>query len=41
MFRRAAAIEAGDEDPYEVMLGDDAPESMIRLFTAAEQAASS
>jgi 2-polyprenyl-6-methoxyphenol hydroxylase-like FAD-dependent oxidoreductase len=41
MFPRAAAIEAEDEDTYEVMLGDDAPESMIRLFTRAEQAASS
>jgi 2-polyprenyl-6-methoxyphenol hydroxylase-like FAD-dependent oxidoreductase len=35
LFPRVAAIEAGDEDIYEVMLGDDAPNSMIRLFTGA------
>jgi 2-polyprenyl-6-methoxyphenol hydroxylase-like FAD-dependent oxidoreductase len=38
LFPRTAAIEAGDEDIYEVMLGDDAPNSMIRLFTGAADA---
>jgi 2-polyprenyl-6-methoxyphenol hydroxylase-like FAD-dependent oxidoreductase len=31
MFERAAA-EAGDDDIYQVMLGDDAPDSMVALL---------
>ena len=36
MFPRAA--EAGDEDVYDLMLGDDAPHSWIAMMTGAEQA---
>jgi hypothetical protein len=36
MFERAAA-EAGDEDIYAIMFGDDAPHSMAALLTGAEQ----
>jgi 2-polyprenyl-6-methoxyphenol hydroxylase-like FAD-dependent oxidoreductase len=39
MFTRAAA-EAGDEDIYEVMFGDDAPDSMVAMLGGAEQAVS-
>ncbi len=35
MFPRAAA-EAGEEDIYDVMLGADAPHSMVAMFTGAE-----
>ena len=36
MFPRAA--EAGDEDVYDLMLGDDAPHSWIAMMNGAEQA---
>jgi len=36
MFPRAA--EAGDEDTYDLMLGDDAPRSWIAMMNDAEQA---
>jgi 2-polyprenyl-6-methoxyphenol hydroxylase-like FAD-dependent oxidoreductase len=36
MFPRAA--EAGDEDTYDLMLGDDAPHSWIAMMNGAEQA---
>jgi 2-polyprenyl-6-methoxyphenol hydroxylase-like FAD-dependent oxidoreductase len=36
MFPRAA--QAGDEDTYELMLGDDAPHSWIAMMNGAEQA---
>jgi 2-polyprenyl-6-methoxyphenol hydroxylase-like FAD-dependent oxidoreductase len=36
MFPRAA--EAGDEDTYDLMLGDDAPHSWIAMMNRAEQA---
>jgi 2-polyprenyl-6-methoxyphenol hydroxylase-like FAD-dependent oxidoreductase len=36
MFPRAA--EAGDEDTYDLMLGDDAPHSWIAMMNDAEQA---
>ena len=36
MFRRAAAAAEGT-DIYELMLGDDAPRGMLRLFAGAEQ----
>ncbi|MGI5230732.1 FAD-dependent oxidoreductase [Actinoallomurus sp. CA-142502] len=36
MFARAAA-EAADDDLYEVMFGDGAPNSMVALLTGAEQ----
>ncbi|CAN5563422.1 NAD(P)/FAD-dependent oxidoreductase [soil metagenome] len=35
MFRRAA--EAGDEDTYDIMLGDDAPHSWIAMMTGSDQ----
>jgi 2-polyprenyl-6-methoxyphenol hydroxylase-like FAD-dependent oxidoreductase len=34
MFPRAAA-EAGDDDIYKVMFGDDAPHSMVAMLTGA------
>lgn len=37
MFPRAAA-EAGGEDIYDIMLGDDAPHSWIAMMDDAEQA---
>jgi 2-polyprenyl-6-methoxyphenol hydroxylase-like FAD-dependent oxidoreductase len=37
MFSRAAA-EAGGEDIYDIMLGDDAPGSWIAMMNGAEQA---
>jgi 2-polyprenyl-6-methoxyphenol hydroxylase-like FAD-dependent oxidoreductase len=37
MFSRAAA-EAGDEDIYDLMLGDDAPHSWVAMMNDAEQA---
>jgi 2-polyprenyl-6-methoxyphenol hydroxylase-like FAD-dependent oxidoreductase len=37
MFPRAAAAAAGT-DIYELMLGDDAPHGMLKLFAGAEQA---
>ena len=36
MFARAA--EAGDEDIYDIMLGDDAPRSWVAMMNDAEQA---
>ncbi len=35
MFPRAAA-EAGEEDIYDIMLGADAPHSLVAMFTGAE-----
>ena len=35
LFPRAAA-EAGDEDVYDLMLGDDAPHSWIAMMNGAE-----
>jgi 2-polyprenyl-6-methoxyphenol hydroxylase-like FAD-dependent oxidoreductase len=38
MFTRAAAVEAaGDNDIYAIMLGDDAPHSMVAMMTGDEQ----
>ncbi|WP_020671038.1 FAD-dependent oxidoreductase [Amycolatopsis nigrescens] len=37
MLTRAAA-EAGDDDIYKIMFGDDAPHSMVAMMTGAEQA---
>lgn len=37
MFARAAAV-AADDDLYPIMFGDDAPHSMVALFTGAERA---
>jgi hypothetical protein len=36
MFSRAAG--AGDEDTYDLMLGDDAPRSWIAMMNGGEQA---
>ncbi|MEV0385749.1 NAD(P)/FAD-dependent oxidoreductase [Nonomuraea sp. NPDC050643] len=38
MFTRAAAVAADDDDMYTIMIGDDAPQSMLALMTGAEQA---
>jgi 2-polyprenyl-6-methoxyphenol hydroxylase-like FAD-dependent oxidoreductase len=37
MIPRAAA-EAGGEDIYDIMLGDDAPSSWVAMMNGAEQA---
>jgi hypothetical protein len=35
---RPAVTEAGDDDIYPIMFGDDAPHSMVAMLTEAEQA---
>ncbi|GAB2736236.1 NAD(P)/FAD-dependent oxidoreductase [Kitasatospora kifunensis] len=37
MFTRAAAVEAGDDNMYTIMINDDAPHSTLALMTAAAQ----
>jgi hypothetical protein len=39
LFPRGAAGAAEGTGLYEIMFGEDAPHSMIRLFTGAEQTA--
>jgi 2-polyprenyl-6-methoxyphenol hydroxylase-like FAD-dependent oxidoreductase len=37
MFARAAAVEAGDDDMYAIMIDGDAPHSTIALMTGSQQ----